>query len=266
MKVSHKNDGGLRVNGISKSSGFDSPLVTIITVVYNGEKHIEQTILSVTNQTYQNIEYLIIDGGSTDGTCDIIKKYENKIDYWLSEPDGGIYEAMNKGISLAKGQLIGFINSDDWYEETAVSEVVKFLKDDPAVHVLSGLHRIWDNSGILGITGHSHLFLKYGMISHPTSFVKKEIYEKYGAFNCHFRIAADYELMLRLETNKLKFSFIEKVLANFRNTGMSNTSQKLIVFETNEVRKMYSIISATQFNIIKLGFLFKSLLRFNHLI
>ncbi len=99
------------------------PLMSIITVVFNGEKFLEQTIQSVINQTYKNIEYIIIDGGSTDGTLDIIKKYKDKIDYWASEKDEGIYDAMNKGIKVAKGKYLAFINADDWYEDNALNHV-----------------------------------------------------------------------------------------------------------------------------------------------
>src|ERR1700742_4639960 len=107
--------GGLRLKGIKKQSEIDNPLVSVVTVVYNGAKHLEQTINSVLNQSHKNVEYIIIDGGSTDGTLDIIKRYEDKIDYWQSERDGGIYFAMNKGVSLAKGELIGILNADDFY-------------------------------------------------------------------------------------------------------------------------------------------------------
>ena len=119
-----KREGGLRTKGYFKRSYDEAsalsdnsplPLVTIITVVFNGEKYLQQTIQSVINQTYDNVEYVVIDGGSTDGTVDIIRKYEDKIDYWVSEPDQGIYDAMNKGIQLAGGEIVGLINSDDCY-------------------------------------------------------------------------------------------------------------------------------------------------------
>ncbi|MCB0383237.1 MAG: glycosyltransferase, partial [Psychroserpens sp.] len=107
------------------------PLISIITVVFNGEKYLQQTIDSVTNQTYKNIEYIIIDGGSTDETLNIIKANESHIDFWISERDNGLYDAMNKGISKAKGELIGMINSDDWYELNAVETVVNTYLKNP---------------------------------------------------------------------------------------------------------------------------------------
>ncbi|HKC67578.1 MAG TPA: glycosyltransferase family 2 protein, partial [Bacteroidia bacterium] len=125
--------GGIRLKGAEKQSGSGNPLVSVITVVYNGAKHLEQTINSVLDQEYKNVEYIIIDGGSADGTIDIIKRYEDKVDYWQSERDGGIYFAMNKGISLAKGELIGILNADDFYLPDTVRKVVdadKFAKAD----------------------------------------------------------------------------------------------------------------------------------------
>jgi glycosyltransferase involved in cell wall biosynthesis len=100
--------GGLRANGITKRSQENMPLIAVITVVRNGEKTLEQTILSAINQTYTNVEYIVVDGASTDGTLDIIRKYDDRIGYWVSEPDEGIYDAMNKGIDLATGEWINF--------------------------------------------------------------------------------------------------------------------------------------------------------------
>ena len=116
----------------------NSPLISIITVVYNGSKTLKQTIDSVLSQNYKNIEYIVIDGGSNDGTLDIIKKYESHINYWISEPDKGLYDAMNKGISAAKGVLIGMINSDDWYELNAVELIVKAYIENPSKLIFHG--------------------------------------------------------------------------------------------------------------------------------
>ena len=110
-----KAEGGLRTQGYFKYNQTNTPLISIITVVFNGDEYIEQTINSVISQSYDNVEYIIIDGGSTDKTLDIIKKYENQIDYWVSESDRGIYDAMNKGTSLANGEWLNFMNAGDWF-------------------------------------------------------------------------------------------------------------------------------------------------------
>ena len=117
-------NGGLRTRGIIKTSTPEYPLITVVTVVFNGEATLEQTIQSVVNQTYDNVEYIIVDGGSKDRTLDIIKKYEDRIDYWQSEPDKGIYDAMNKGIELANGDWINFMNSgDSFYNECVIKNI-----------------------------------------------------------------------------------------------------------------------------------------------
>ena len=112
-----KSEGGLRTKGYYKKSYEDKPLISIITVVYNGEKYLEETILSVINQTYDNVEYIIIDGGSTDGTIDIIKKYNDNIDYWVSEKDRNMYDGINKGLKIASGDIVASLNSDDFYAD-----------------------------------------------------------------------------------------------------------------------------------------------------
>jgi len=115
-----KGEGGLRTKGYFKKSYEDKSLISIVTVVYNGEKYLEETIQNVINQTYDNVEYIIIDGGSTDGTLDIIKKYEDRVDYWASEKDSGIYDAMNKGISLFSGDYLFFLGADDFIKNTNI--------------------------------------------------------------------------------------------------------------------------------------------------
>ena len=120
-----KLEGGSRFQKIRKKGTIKKPLITIITVVFNNKRYLTKTIKSVLNQSYQNIEYIIIDGGSTDGTLKIIKKFDKKIDYWISEKDHGIYDAFNKGLKLATGDLIGFVNSDDILLKNACKYLVK---------------------------------------------------------------------------------------------------------------------------------------------
>lgn len=121
-----KKEGGLQTKGFIKDSTYTKPLITIVTVVYNGQEHLEETILSVINQTYTNIEFIIIDGGSTDNTIDIIRKYEHAIDYWASEKDEGIYDAMNKASELANGKWINYMNCGDSFCNNEIIEKIQF--------------------------------------------------------------------------------------------------------------------------------------------
>jgi len=220
-----------------------TPKVSIITVVYNGIAHLEQTIKSVLNQSYENIEYIIIDGGSTDGTVELIKKYEDKIAYWVSEPDGGIYDAMNKGIAKASGEIVGLINADDWYEKNAIAIVVgTFEKRE--VDVVHGSMRIIKENGESFVKGAFRDIsnLKKGMLlNHPTVFAKRSLYEKYGLFDTSYRIVADWERMMSWFLNDVHFVATQEVLANFRMGGVSSEHLKKSFIEKHRVRTEYKV-------------------------
>lgn len=201
------------------------PLISIITVVYNGAKTLEQTIQSVLNQTHENIEYIIIDGGSTDGTLKIIDKYKEHITYWVSEPDKGLYDAMNKGIRMAKGELIGMINSDDWYEPNAIELIVEAFKQNPEKKIFHG-----DRIDILG-DGTKRLrrfhpskfkFLYYGMTyNHPSMFFHRDIYKE-SFYNINLKALSDYEFVLaQFLKNKNSFLYIPEAYVNYRLDGIS---------------------------------------------
>ncbi|OBX23953.1 glycosyl transferase family 2 [Gelidibacter algens] len=200
------------------------PLVSIITVVYNGENYLQQTIDSVKNQTYKNIEYIIIDGGSTDNTINIIKKNQDHISYWISESDKGLYDAMNKGVKIAKGELIGTINSDDWYELDAVELVVNLYLKDPSAKVIHGNRYDvnQDNTRKEYIYNPSIFKLKYLSMtfSHPSMFVTKELYKKYS-YNIALTSYADYQFSLTAFLSGNKFVHINKPIVNFRVGGIS---------------------------------------------
>jgi len=235
--------------------------VSIITPSFNSKDSIEDTIISVLSQDYSDIEYIIIDGKSTDGTLDIVKKYENKINKLISEPDNGIYDAMNKGISLATGEIIGILNSDDlYYSENVISKVVDVFnkhkvdccwgnllyfdnkKEDKIV-------RRWRSSNY-----EKGLFEKGWQIPHPTFFVKKEIYEKYGTYNPSFKITGDYELILRfLEKKKIKSFFIPEFLVKMRLGGASNKNIFNIIRGNIECYKAWKI-NGLETNPLKLFF------------
>lgn len=216
-----KGEGGLRTKGYFKKSFDDKPLISIITVVFNGEKYLEETIQSVINQTYSNVEYIIIDGGSSDGTLDIIKKYEERIDYWVSEKDRGIYDAMNKGIKLCSGDIVGLINSDDWYEKDIFKEVINYFYNNDTDILCGNINYVKENKTIVENINSNLYKMNYRMsICHPSVFVKKAIYNKY-LYDTAYSIASDYDFLLKLMVKKYKFSYLNKTIANMRMGGIS---------------------------------------------
>lgn len=209
--------------------------VSIITVCYNSESTIEQTIISVLSQTYRNIEYIIVDGGSHDHTLDIIRKYGEKIKL-ISEADDGIYHAMNKGIMKSSGDIIGIINSDDWYECNAVELAVKYLSTNRFDLVYGGCKCIYDNGLTREFKCSKLEDILFRMVfAHQTVFVKREIYEKYGIFNQWYKIAADYDLLLRFYKCGVRMIEIPANMAFFRMSGISNTNYLNTIKETKEV-------------------------------
>ena len=204
--------------------------VSIITVVYNGAENIEDSIRSVIGQTHDDIEYVIIDGGSTDGTLDIIKRYGRNIAKVISEPDNGIYNAMNKGLEVVSGDVIGILNSDDLYaDRTVIENVVGYISEKNVDSCYGDLIYVdRQNTNIPVRHWKSGEFLKQRFRSgwmppHPTFFARRDIYEKYGIFNETFPIAADYELMLRLlYKHGISTAYIPKVLVKMRTGGSSN--------------------------------------------
>lgn len=216
-------------------------LVSIITVCLNAAETIETTLRSVIEQTYKNVEYIIIDGGSTDGTQQILERYGEYISILLSEKDDGIYDAMNKGIELAHGDYIGIINADDWYEKDAVEYVVQIGKKlSRDIGVISGRCRFIEGMDAFLPEKRSMEFIWTEMpIAHPATFIKKNVYASFGAFDTDYKIAADYELVFRLFVNHIGFYLCEKVLANYRIGGISGTRKDELLKEDVEILKKY---------------------------
>ena len=223
---------------------------SIITVCYNAEQTITKTIESVLNQTYQNFEYIIIDGKSTDSTIKIIDSYYTKFGGKLkvvSESDHGIYDAMNKGIQMAQGDIIGIINSDDWYEENALFNIVKNRVDNKYA-IYYGIMRTIDskNGKEIRCEINNPDYISERMINHPTVFVSKQVYIKYGVFNCKYKSSADYDLIIRFHRHKdIKFIPIYEIQANFRTGGMSSNVDSLI--ETMKIKKENRMITNKQY-------------------
>ena len=212
----------LSESSINNSTPFSNPLVSIITVTYNAEKYLEQTITSVLNQTYKNIEYIIIDGASTDNTIDIIKKYESQITSWVSEKDNGLYYAMNKGIDIAKGSIIGILNADDYYYPDAINNIVDayLKKQDDIFH---GDISLISNSSTITMTPDFSKMNQQPSIFHPTCFVKKTVYDTIGKFDTRYTISADYDFLLRCIKHNYTFQYVPKLITSFRTGGMSNS-------------------------------------------
>jgi glycosyltransferase involved in cell wall biosynthesis len=201
--------------------------VSIITVTLNSEKYLEDTLLSIFSQTYPNIESIVIDGNSTDGTLSILQKYQKQIKF-ISEPDLGIYDAMNKGIALATGDVIGILNSDDvLFDKYVIMNMVKSFSNEIDC-VYGNVVLVNEVNKIVRKYSSSNFRLKdfeFGhMPPHPSFYVRKDVFRKYGCYNTSFRISSDYDLLLRfLYLHKLKSKYLDFILVKMRDGGISSS-------------------------------------------
>lgn len=237
--------------------------LSIITVCYNSAKTIEDTIRSIISQDYPDIEYIVIDGNSKDGTQAILQRYAHHIQTLISEPDKGIYDAMNKGIMKATGEVIGLLNADDIYANPHVLSKIAaafqnknidacfgdliYFKDNKPDNVI----RYWQSCPFV-----SGAFAKGWSPAHPTFFVRKSIYDKYGLFNTRYTMGNDIELMMRfLEKYKIQSQYIPEVLVNMRLGGVSNQGLNNIITQNKNIlqaaRELHIPISPMMFFIYK---------------
>lgn len=208
--------------------------ISVITVVYNNAATLRDTIESVLAQDYPDLEYIIIDGASTDGTLELVKSYGNRIHKVVSEPDQGLYDAINKGIKIASGEVVGLLHSDDlFYHTGAVSKIAEAFTAHPVESVYADLHYVAQNDPFRIIRDWRSGEYKRGrfktgwMPPHPTFYVKKEVYERFGLYDTDFKSAADYELMLRfLYKHGISTHYIHDTLVKMRVGGESNRSLK----------------------------------------
>ncbi len=232
--------------------------VSIITVCFNSEKTIQQTINSVNNQNYKLVEHIFIDGLSNDNTVNIIKKNMKSNYLLISEKDDGIYDAMNKGIKLAKGDIILILNSDDiFYENSTLDNIIDTFKKDNFLDLIYGDIIITKNEKIVRnwIVGEykNNSFLKGWCPAHPAFVAKKSTYRKFGLFNLKYKSAADIEIMYRfLDKYNCKYAYCNKILVNMSAGGRSNKNIKNIFFQNIENVKIFK--NEKSFNIIKFFF------------
>jgi glycosyltransferase involved in cell wall biosynthesis len=219
--------------------------ITLITASYNSEKTIADTIQSVAAQDYGNIEYLIVDGASSDGTMQMVERNSACVTQAVSEPDKGIYDAYNRGLKRATGDIIGFINSDDFYcSPTVISEVMNAFEDEDLEALHADLVYV-DPEDTDQILRHwrsrpcTESSLSRGFIpAHPTLFLRRSVYEKAGNFNLDFRLAADYEFMLRIfHTHKVKARYIPNIWVKMRSGGATGGNFSSIKLQNVEIRK-----------------------------
>jgi glycosyltransferase involved in cell wall biosynthesis len=235
-----KMEGGLWQTGMRKETAAKRPLISVVTVVFNGEAHLEETIVSVLRQDYDNIEYLIVDGGSTDGTLDILEKYADRIDYWVSEPDGGIYDAMNKGLKLAGGELIGLLNADDFYQPGALEKVAESYRKEGVQGIYYGDNFVLQED--LGLKYRFRATLRYwlGMpMCHQAMFVHRDVYAKLGGYSTSYRFAGDYDFLLRAVAANTGFVHVSRYLVSYRNTGLTSAHYTSSLAEAKRINRAY---------------------------
>lgn len=217
--------GGARLQNPVRLSEPGKPLVTLITSTYNAAKHFPAAVMSIREQTYDNLEWIVVDGGSKDGTVDILRQNEDVIDYWVSEPDKGIYDAWNKGLQSAHGDWILFLGADDRLLPDAIESLVGVANESPApLDLISGKAQLQSGTVQRRAIGRPWTwgrFRRYMCVAHVGAMHNASFFKRYGPFDSTFRIAGDYELLLRAGST-LKAGFVNKVLVRMEMGGISN--------------------------------------------
>ncbi len=233
-------EGGLRLRGLVKEDAPGLPLISVLTVVRNSQETLEQTLRSVLDQDYPNVEYLVVDGVSNDGTLEIVRRYQEQLDYWLSEPDGGIAEAMNKAIGLARGTLIQLLNADDYLEPGALSAVAQRYCQVESPCVVYGHYTMLEAGLGTRKPLRSSLDAHQGMsICHQAMFVHRGLYEQWGRFDVSLAIAFDYAWFLRVLHAGVRFVCVEQSLVTYRDVGASSTRLWRCAVEADRIHRQY---------------------------
>lgn len=229
------------------NNAMKKPKISIITITYNSEKTLEDTILSVISQSYQNIEYLIIDGKSTDNTLRIVEKYKDHIDFVLSEKDNGISDAFNKGIAHATGEIIGILNSDDLLLPNAIAKIAEHY--EPGIDIYRGNIYIWND--VTGAKKKEIPSMKFPVwnifpkVAHQGTFITKAAYLQYGSYDTQFKFMMDLNLLTKLYHNKAKFKYVDADIALFRLGGLTATK---IQAKADEIKKYMYTNGGTHLN------------------
>jgi glycosyltransferase involved in cell wall biosynthesis len=211
------------------------PKITIITISFNTERFIEGTILSVIHQQYVNVEYIIIDGGSTDGTSEIVSKYMDKISLYVSEPDNGIYDAMNKGVSYATGEWILFMNAgDSFYSADVIDNVFHEGIDDDIVAVYGKVNMKYEGWDVITMPDTLDRMSVHMPFSHQAVFVRADYHKKYP-FSGLYKIAADYDFFYHLYIEGLSFKYVDIVIANYDAIGGLSAKQRIVAQQENAI-------------------------------
>jgi glycosyltransferase involved in cell wall biosynthesis len=221
--------GGKRLKGVIAENGADQPLVSVITSVLNGGKFLTACLESVLSQDYPNIEHIVIDGGSTDGTVDLLRRYDDRVALWKSEPDNGIYDAWNKGLSEAGGEWICFLGSDDEFLPHAIGSYMRLAVKRPDAEYLSSKVLVVHPSGYLRTLGRPWSWRKFSQsmcTPHPGSMHRRRLFERLGTYDLSYRIVGDYELLLRAHES-LSAAYMPVVTVRMRFGGVSTTSRAL---------------------------------------
>ena len=223
-------------------TGIKSPRVTVITAVFNGVENLENTIVSVREQSYENIEYILIDGGSVDGTVELIRKYEESLDFWLSEKDSGISDAFNKGLAHSTGDWVIFMNSgDSFIDSDSISNISNHLSQE--YDLVYGHINLTTKEGKVIRKQGKHfdqaLFHKWMIIPHQATFHNKTYFEKYGNYYLEFKFAMDYELLLRKKDIRINYQNI--VVANMLDGGVSRTMIHGVLREYFKAKQMHQV-------------------------
>jgi len=221
----HRIEGGLRVRGLfKKKSTPGHPLVSVVTVVRNGQRHLENTILSVLDQLYDNIEFIVVDGASQDRTLDIIREYDARIAYWVSEPDSGVYEALNKGLAAMTGEYWAYLSADDMYAPTTVAAAVAALEQNPQYGIVYGDMQMVSEEGkciaVYRYPGFDERRYRLNVNpcqhGHASTFVRASVYRAIGGFNPSYKYAGDYEYFLRAVNHRIELLHEPKIVALMR--------------------------------------------------